>query len=105
MSHDSKMCATLETITYKPGKHQSAYDLTEKLLSEFRAIPGRLQMISAWNTDGVEYVLHIWESPEAKAAASEALNALGEKYEDVFEGFESVDLENVWYIVDQMTEA
>lgn len=99
MSPDSNMCATVEIIKYKPGKLQVAADLTHELQAELQAVPGRKQMISTWNDDGLEYVLSIWESPAAKAAAASELEALGSKYGDIFEEFESLDFENVWYVV------
>ena len=97
MSHDSRMCATLEIVKWKPGKQQDAIDLGNELQSELRAIAGRKHMISVWNNDGVEYVLNIWESPEAKAAAAAEVDALGAKFGDMFESFESSDFQNVWY--------
>ena len=100
MSHDPKMCATIEKIKYKPGKQQVAYDITEQVQAELKAVAGRKHMICSWNDDEIEYVLSVWESPEAKEAAAAELDALGSKYGEIFEEFESVDLQNVWYIVE-----
>ena len=99
MSGNLKMCATVETIKYKPGTLQEANELTKKLQSDLQAIPGRRHMISVWNDDGVEYVISIWESPEAKAAAASKVDAIGGQFGDVFEKFEAEDFQNVWYVV------
>ncbi len=99
MSDDSKMCATVETIKYRPGTLHEANELAKKLQPDLRAIPGRRHMISVWNDDGVEYVISIWESPEAKAAAASRVDSIGAQFGDVFEEFEAEDFQNVWYIV------
>ena len=99
MSGDSKMCATVETIKYKPGTLQEANELTKKLQPDLQAIPGRRHMIAVWNDDGVEYVISIWESPEAKAAAASKVDAIGSQFGGVFEKFEAEDFQNVWYVV------
>ena len=99
MTNNSKMCAVFEKVKWKPGKQQEAIDRANELQSEFTAIPGRKHYISVWNNDGTEYVLSIWDSPEAKEAAAEQVDALGEKFGDLFESFEAVDLENVQYFV------
>jgi len=93
------MCAVVEIIKWKPGRQQDAIDLAEELQSELQAVAGRKHMISAWNDDGVEYVLSVWESPEAKAAGAAEVDALGANFGDMFESFESVDLQNVYYYV------
>ena len=99
MPDDSTMCATVEIIKYKPGKLQSGIDLGIEIQSELRAIPGRKHLISVWNDDGVEYVLSVWESPEAKAAGAAEVDRLGAKFGDIFEQFEAKDFQNVLYWV------
>ena len=99
MSQDSKLCATVETIRYKPGKLQESIELVNKLQPDLQAIAGRRHMISIWNDDGVEYVISIWESPEAKAAAASKVDAIGGQFGDIFEEFEAEDFQNVWYVV------
>lgn len=99
MSNDSKMCAVVEKIKWKPGKLEAAVDLAIELQSELQAVAGRKHMISAWNDDGVEYVFSIWESPEAKAAGAAEVDTIGAKFGDMFKSFESVDLQNVYYYV------
>lgn len=99
MPGESKMCATLETIRYKPGRLQDSIDLMKELQSELQAMAGRKHTISVWNDgEDIEYVLSIWESPEAKAVAAAQVDALGTKFGDMFEAFESIDLQNVWYM-------
>ncbi len=99
MSDGSKMCATVEFIKFKPGTLQEAVELTKKLQPDVQAIPGRRHMISVWNDDGAEYVISIWESPEAKAAAASRVDAIGAQFGDIFEEFKGEDFKNVWYIV------
>ena len=100
MSDNSKMCATIEIINYKPGKLQVAAELTDELESEYRAVPGMKHMICLWNDDEREYLTNIWESPEAKAAAASEVAAIGDKYGDIFEDVEYLDFENVSYVVE-----
>lgn len=99
MADESKMCATIDIVRYKPGKQQEGIDLGYKLQSELQTVAGRKHMISVWNDDGVEYAISIWESPEAKAAAAAEVDALGAKFGDVFEGYEALDFQNVMYVV------
>ncbi len=99
MYGDSTMCATVEFIKFKPGTLQEAAELTKKLQPDLQAIPGRRHMIAVWNDDGVAYVISIWESPEAKAAAASKVDAIGDQFGDVFEKFEAEDFQNVWYVV------
>ena len=102
MYGDSTMCATVETIKLKPGKLQESIDVTEKLRLEIQRIPGRLHLIDVWNDDGdVGYVINIWESPEARAAAASTLEELSAKYGDIFETFTAEDFENVEYIIEK----
>ena len=101
MYGDSTMCATVETIKIKPGKLQESIDVTEKLRSEIQRIPGRLQMIDIWNDDGVEYIINIWESPEAKAAAAFKVDAIGAQFGDIFEAYKAEDFQNVEYIIEK----
>ena len=101
MPDGSKMCATLERIKYKPGKLQDSIDTMHKIEAEIRAIPGRKHLISVWNDDGIEYVLNVWESADAKATGTVQANALVEKFGDIFESFEALDFEHVYYIVDK----
>ena len=99
MSDGSKLCATLERIEYKPGKLQDSIEIMHEIEAEIRAIPGRKHLISVWNDDGVEYVLNIWESPEAKTAGTVQANRLAEKFGDKFKSFEALDFEHVYYLV------
>ena len=55
MSENSKMCATIEIIRYKPGKLEVAAELTDALESEYRAVQGMKHMICLWNDDEREY--------------------------------------------------
>ena len=99
MYGDSTMCATVEFIKFKPGTLQEAAELTKKLQPDLQAIPGRRHMIAVWNDDGDEYVISIWESPEAKAAAASRLEELGGQFGDMIEEFKGEDFKNVWYWV------
>ncbi len=101
MYGDSTMCATVETIKIKPGKLQESIDIMEKLRSEIERIPGRVKMIDIWNDDGVEYMINIWESPEAKAAAASKVDEIGAQFGDIFEEFKAEDFQNVEFVIDK----
>ena len=100
MSDNSKMCATIEIINYKPGKLEVAAELTDELESEYRAVAGMKHMICLWNDGDKEYLVNIWESPEAKEAAASEVSAIGAKYGDIFEDVEYLDFKNVSYVVE-----
>ncbi len=101
MYGDSTMCATVETIKLKPGKLQESIDIMVELRSEIESIPGRLHMLDVWNDDGLEYMISIWESPEAKAEAAARVDEIGAKFGDIFEFFKAEDFPNVEFVIEK----
>ena len=101
MYGDSTMCATVETIKLKPGKLQESIDIMVELRSEIESIPGRLHMLDVWNDDGLEYMISIWESPEAKAEAAARVDEIGAKFGDIFEFFKAEDFSNVEFVIEK----